>query len=617
MSSELGEKMSTTFLKLSPARFVAVALTLLIGAMLTVGCSTDSQNNDDASSPFKDAVEIIEPNSEQDDNGSGAEEVVEFVEQGMPRRGGIFKYPTGNLILPDPVLAQDLKSPLFAEIYSGLMKLTDDPNERVAPDLAERFTVSNGVEYEFTLKQGLKFSDGSPATTSDVKWSWERALKPSSGSEQAREVLGLIAGATDVIEGKSEELTGIKIVDDRTMLVTITEPSAIFPMLLADPIASVLKPENVQNWGVDWSTWYRERSISEGKLEFDELPVGTGPFKLTVFDFDEGIFVMTRNEHYHDRLAYLDGVEFVTNLFVQKNGRMVSDFDTAFDQGRIDLKFGGDPRDEKNALGGDIVPLPSGKRSDFLIFNSASTPYDDILFRRALIQSADLSKHHAEEESGHAHPIPGSLIPPLLTGHDPDLSGMSYNPDQALADLEKSKYADRVEGIRPKFYSDIEGEFEMEFTFLAKTWQQTLGMEEGGYFYLNPDQYAEFMTDGKLEMTYQSVEARYPDGLDVLSRLYQPFGEGNSSNTQIEIDRMIQSATGESDIVARLEMYSDIQRAALEAAIAVPFEWPSSLGHGISLQPWVHDYAEPAYHASRFKNVWFDQTAPDRDLVTQ
>ncbi len=532
---------------------------------------------------------------------------------GGPRRGGVFRTPSGNLLIPDPAFFSPSGriEPLLGEIYSGLMQLTDDPNDALRTDLAERYVVHDGVKYEFVLKRDLKFSDGSPVTASDFKWSWERALKPSTGSQHATEVFGLIEGASEVLSGETEELTGVDAVDDRTLLVTLSEPSAVFPYLMADPVAAVLKRENVQNWGINFADRFRLRSASESlATEFEELPVGTGPFKIALFDFERAQLVLERNDHYHEGPPYLDGVEFVTDLFKEQDGQMVADFDRAFEEGLIDWTFGS-ARSAKNDLGGEIVTRLSGNRSDFLIFNSGLPPYDDLFLRRALIGSVQVESHHGDELG---HEIPGSLIPPLLTGHNPDLSGVGYDPEEATANVQKSKYVGGLSTIRPTFHTEIDGHFEDEFGFLSHEWEHSIGLGDGRYLYAHSDRYNELLVNGQLEMVFKDVNARYPDGLAVLSELFQAFGAGSSSGEQTELDGMIQSAKAEADAVARLDTYDEIQHFVLEQALVMPFEWPSAAGSGISLQPWVNGYREPAFYGSRYKGVWLDDTAPKREL---
>ena len=584
---------------------VATVLSLILAA-----CGGGTQEVE-RSPTLLEGVEIVVTPLESLDDDDG---VKDPRSSGGPQRGGVFLNPSGNVLIPDPALFSPSSriEPLLGEIYSGLMRLTDDPNDALRTDLAERYSVEGSVKYEFVLKRGLNFSDGTPVTASDLKWSWERALNPSIGSHHAAEVFGLIEGAADVISGDTDELTGVEAVDDRTLLVRLSEPSAIFPFLIADPVAAVLKRQNVENWGVDWSDIFRPRPASDSSraLEFDELPVGTGPFKVAQFDFERGHLVLARNDHYHEGTTYLDGVVFVTDLFEEVAGQMVANFDRAFEEGQIDWIYGS-TKTKKNELGGDVVPVISGKRSDFLVFNSSLPPYDDLFMRRALIESVQVDNHHGDEGN---HEVPGSLIPPLLTGHDPELSGTHYDPHKAMENVKKSEYSDGLSEIRPTFHTDIEGLFEDEFEFLSQSWQDVLGLGEGKYQYAYSDRYEELLENGKLEMLIKDVNARYPDGLAVLSELFQPFGPSNSSPEQAELDAMINSAKAEADEVARLDTYDEIQRYALDQALVMPFEWPSSAGSGISLQPWVHGYREPAFYGSRFKDVWLDHTAPQREL---
>ena len=577
--------------------------------LILLGCG----GGEDDVEPTTSLLEGIEIVHTPEDSMIGSVEVDDPTSSVDPRRGGVFRTPSGNLLIPDPALfsPSSVIEPLLGEIYSGMTQLTDDPKDALRTDLAERYAVQDGVKYEFVLKRDLKFSDGSPVTASDFKWSWERALKPSTGSLHAAEVFGLIEGASDVLSGETEELKGVDAVDDRTLLVTLSEPSAVFPFLMADPVAAVLKRENVENWGINFADQFRLRSASEPlATEFEELPVGTGPFKVVLFDFERAKLVLARNDHYHEGPPYLDGVEFVTDLFEERGGQMVANFDRPFEEGLIDWTFGR-TSSAKNELGGEIVTRLSGNRSDFLIFNSGLPPYDDLFFRRALIGSVELQSHHGDEGG---YEIPGSLIPPLLTGHEPDLAGIGYDPVEAVENLEKSEYADESSSIRPTFHTDIDGHFKDEFDFITLAWRNELGIGEGKYQYAFSDRYEELLANGKLEMVFKDVNARYPDGLAVLSELFQAFGAGNSSDEHSELDRLIQSAKAESDAVARLDTYSDIQRFVLEQALVMPFEWPSTAGSGISLQPWVNGYREPAFYGSRFKDVWFDDTAPKREL---
>ncbi len=170
----------------------------------------------------------------------------------------MFQLATSNTIIADPAVGHSSRLGIDSssgwvinEIYSGLTKIDDDFDSPVRLDLAESFDVADfGRVYTFTLKPGLKFSDGSPVSASDFKWSWERALDPATGSERAPSILGWIEGASEIISGYEKELKGVEVIDERVLRITLTAPRSDFPALLADQVAVVLKRENVENWGI-------------------------------------------------------------------------------------------------------------------------------------------------------------------------------------------------------------------------------------------------------------------------------------------------------------------------------------------------------------------------------
>ena len=188
-------------------------------------------------------------------------------------RGGVLRVPYYGYLIPDPAFDDGVGANhvLLAEVYSGLTRLTGSDGT-VELDLAETYAIdSDGMRYEFRLRKDLKFSDGRRLTARDFKWSWERALDPEFNTDAAEDVLGSIVGARTILEG-------VELIDDRTLSIQLETPRYDLLALLAHPIASVLKDENVSAWVADWRWLYSGKTYSELPEWGDELPVGTGPF---------------------------------------------------------------------------------------------------------------------------------------------------------------------------------------------------------------------------------------------------------------------------------------------------------------------------------------------------
>jgi ABC-type transport system substrate-binding protein len=142
----------------------------------------------------------------------------------------------------DPALSTDVPTGrAVSYLFDGLTRF--EPDARVAPGLAERWDVSpDGRTYTFHLRRGVTFHDGTPFVARHVAASWRRALDPKSKGGRAWPLYP-VAGAQAFAEGRADALAGVRTPDDSTVVVTLAEPLAVFPKLLAMPVASVV-PEN-------------------------------------------------------------------------------------------------------------------------------------------------------------------------------------------------------------------------------------------------------------------------------------------------------------------------------------------------------------------------------------
>ena len=127
-----------------------------------------------------------------------------------------------------------------------------DGSAEVVKSLAEDYSVSeDGLTYQFTLKDGIVFSNGSALTASDVQYSFERLLKAAKDNT---EIPLEIAGGEAVMKGEAESLTGFTITDDTHFSITLSAPNAGFPAELSSPAMSIVDAETMQsvkNFGSD------------------------------------------------------------------------------------------------------------------------------------------------------------------------------------------------------------------------------------------------------------------------------------------------------------------------------------------------------------------------------
>lgn len=295
----------------------------------------------------------------------------------------------------DPILTiQNADIWVMNNMNSLLVRVNRDATD-VEPDLAESWSISNdGLVYTFNLRPDLKFSDGSPLSTSDVKFSLER-LRDREDS---------------IMGGMFSVMKSIETPDERTVVITLNQPSAPFLAGLAMFSAAILPEKAVQELGD----------------EFGNAPVGAGAFMLD--EWQRGQYLrLKKNPHYWeaDRVQ-LDGVEWV---YVPNDNTRILKLQAGEVDAAIFIPFSRVAELQSNP---DInVHLDASSRMDHILVNHANKPLDDVRVRRALYHALDRQAIVDAVTFGHGK-VANSFVPAGAMFYNPD------NPDYAY-DLEKAK----------------------------------------------------------------------------------------------------------------------------------------------------------------------------------
>lgn len=244
---------------------------------------------------------------------------------------------------------------LEQNVFNRLLKTNN--NQEVILDLATGYEVStDGLTYTFTLPENVKFHDGEPMTSDDVKFTFDEIMKQ--------------------VAFASTTLTTIKEItcpDDYTVVFTLKEIDAGFLGNLAFNGTSIL-PRHIYE-GLDWMG-----------ADSMQTPVGTGPFKYS--EWDKGIkMVFDRNDDYYlgPDVPYLDKI--VVTFIADANTAIQS-----FYNGELDVLGIIPPSTEYDKLlsspniTADKVIYPS---RFYIAFNMDVKPYDDLNLRLAIAHATD------------------------------------------------------------------------------------------------------------------------------------------------------------------------------------------------------------------------------------
>ncbi|MCX8125878.1 MAG: peptide ABC transporter substrate-binding protein, partial [Dehalococcoidia bacterium] len=396
-------------------------------------------------------------------------------------------------------------------------------------------------------RRGVRFHNGREVKAQDFKYSWERACLPETGSHTAGTYLIDIVGAREMLEGKARELSGVKVIDDYTLQVTIDAPKAYFLSKLTYSTAYVVDRENVAE-GAEW--WRR--------------PNGTGPFKLKEWQVDR-LVVLERNDLYYRDVPFLERVNFKlfagTPMFLYETG----DIDVA----TVHQVFIERARDKNGPFYKELVVTP--ELSFFYIgFNCKRPPFDDVNVRRAFTMAVDRQRIIDLTMMGTVNMARG-ILPPGLPGYNQDVKALEFNVSQAKALLAASKYAGKL----PPITITLAGRGNLIPSYigaLIQQWRQNLGVEvrvrqlEPEVFY-QPD----VLLREKDEMFTTGWMADYPDPQNFLELLFRTGAVNNAGEfSDPELDAIMERAAVEQDEALRFKMYREVEQALVDRAACLP-----------------------------------------------
>jgi peptide/nickel transport system substrate-binding protein len=211
----------------------------------------------------------------------------------------------------DPAFASDGETfRVLRQIYEGLLT-TEPGGVEPVPGLAEDYEVSDdGLEYTFTLRDGVTFHDGTDFNADAVCFNFERwynftglAQSPSA-SAYWQDVFGGFADTPDT----PNIYSGCEATDELTAVITLNRVTSRFPAALTLPSFSMQSPTALQEYDADNLSGTEDAfTYSEYGLEH---PTGTGPFIFDSWDRGNGEVTIVRNEDYWGDKALLDEIIF-------------------------------------------------------------------------------------------------------------------------------------------------------------------------------------------------------------------------------------------------------------------------------------------------------------------
>jgi peptide/nickel transport system substrate-binding protein len=471
------------------------------------------------------------------------------VAAGAPKHGGRIIIGTlGEAQSINPLLANETEGQWRDKLlFDELLKI-DLESLKPQANLAKSWTVSDdGTEYTFSLQDNAKFSDGQPLTAEDVSFTIHGILKKDVASILVPRFNG-IKGAQNYYNGEAPTISGVQVVDDHTLKISLEQPNAGFLANLR---------------------WLRPlpKHLLDGKDlandPFFQNPVGAGPFVFKSWSNGQD-FVADRNPNYWDQgKPVLDG--FIHRVIPDSQTLVV-----ALQTGQIEGSEYALPTqaDQLKATGNLVVIVkPQGVDTNGWSFGQKNNPaLKDPRVRKAIAMALDTQRFSTDFLLGLGQPAK-SPIPPGSWAYDQSLQGIPYDPDQAKQLLQQAG----ISNLNVRLTTNAGNHFREDWVTFTQQSLANIGVT------VQPDvkewtQVVKEGTDGTFEMICPTFAPVLIDPDELYIALYSTSPRNVLGYSNPDMDRLLDQGRTTIDLDKRKQIYAQIQQLILQD-VPVFYAW--------------------------------------------
>lgn len=342
--------------------------------------------------------------------------------QSAPKKGGTLTLAWLDAIdTLDPHFTASAGSiKVINNVFNGLLKVSFDSKVvSFAPDLAEKWDMTDDKTHVFKLRPNVKFHNGDACNAEAVKWSLERVKDPAIKSPHA---------------WKLATLAGIDIIDPLTLRLRFNKPNAFLPVALTGSTGRA-------------GTIVSKRAVEQAGAGFGRAPVGTGPFKLASWKENDAIELVRNPDYFEAGLPHLDKV--VIRLIKEPSAGVA-----AMMSGQVDglsvCPFQFIPQLRKNTQL-SVYGQVEGNYA-FVGMNNKRAPFDDMAMRQAVAFAIDRKVIVQQSYFGEAIPAYTCISPPMSNFYDPNIAKSGRGQFFDLAKAKAFRAKSKVQGeIQPTY----------------------------------------------------------------------------------------------------------------------------------------------------------------------
>lgn len=459
---------------------------------------------------------------------------------------------------------------VLRSVYDTLVYRHPETQE-IVPGLAESWEISDdGLQYTFSLRQGVTFHDGTPFTAQAVAYNITRIFAPETASQRARFLI--------------QPVTNFEVIDDYTIRLYLSEP---FEPLL-DSLAQVYLAIASPNALAEYNT-----------LRYQYHQVGTGPFEFVEYVPEDRI-IIRRNPNYTWGPDFYNAPS--SNSIEEIEFRFFRDAETrllALENGDAQIMGELLPLDARAATNNphiQVLPVPIAGQPLQFYMNTQQAPTDELAVRQALAYAANRTSVVDAVYGGFSPIAWGPISAETLFYNRGVQNVYDYNSNQALQLLASAGYTDTDNnGILDRDGTELEisiiqppwGLLPAVTQLLQDGWQ-SLGIRVDVIPVPGYPALLEAAADGE----YNLVSFDQP-GIDpyILNQAFLSNSQDNwTGYVDAEFDTVLLQAAQTQDSAQRRQLYGQAQATILEQALIIPIrEYVNLNAHIVEVQNLQYD----------------------------
>ena len=422
------------------------------------------------------------------------------------------------------------------QVYDALV-YQDPPTGSVVPETAQSMTSADAKVWTLKLRDGIKFTDGTPYDANAVKFNWDRHADATNGSQWAA----------------TFKTFTFQVVDPLTVQITLNSPNSQFPRVISRQLAYIASPAAIQAAG-------------PGTAYNNAKPVGAGPFMLQSWTRDSEMVLVRNPSYWNAPRPYLDKLDF--KVITDPTQR-----DNTFKSGNGDLSEGTQLTINDMAKNFPVYASPSINTGG-IGMQENHAPFNDRNVRKAMALAFDVDQYNSVVNANvfeTAHTAFTANYPytdPAIAWPKPDLAAAQKLVDDYVANVNGGK------------------DITFTYSFLspandtgAQLLQAQLQRLNHVKVNLKGETQNQLVADliaknnDMTAMGYVGVDPESDFTEDMLCKGSRQF----YSYCNTEVDRLVLDSRQTLDTAKRNQDLKDIQKIVIDDAMYIPFQHYSEL----------------------------------------